>query len=180
MAELGPLPEAAWAKDGGYLPTDVGLRGKRQRKPGWGPPHPSRRVTWSLNRPQQSEHEGPCQVQEAEEEASNQPEFRHVLSAKQREMGGSRATEVEVREITSAAPLSSLPCSLVLLGRGQKPGLARQSGSSKPDQKKKVIMPPPQLLASSLQPAELGSGHRGEARSLAQLLQDFYLLALDI
>lgn len=34
MAELGPLPEVAWAKNGGYLSTNVGLRGKRQRKLG--------------------------------------------------------------------------------------------------------------------------------------------------
>lgn len=45
MAELGPLPEVAWAKNGCYLLTNVGLGGKRQRKLGWGHPNPSRQVT---------------------------------------------------------------------------------------------------------------------------------------
>lgn len=130
MAELGPLPEVAWAKNECYLSTNVGLRRKRQGKLGWGHPNPSRRVTWSLNRLQQSEHEGPCQIQEAEEGASNQTEFGHVLNAKQR----------EVRDLEQLRWKLEKPRLLLLFPRFPSPlsnlgGSETRTGETKQEQK---------------------------------------------
>lgn len=57
--------------------------GTETEKAGVGHPSPSTKVTWSLNRPHSAKWTWRfCQIQEAEEGVSNQPEYRCILIVK--------------------------------------------------------------------------------------------------
>lgn len=114
------------------LSTNVGLRGKRRRKLGWGHPSPSR----SLKRPQQSEQEGPCQTQEAEEGASNQPEFRHIRNAKQREVRDLKQLRGTLEKPHLLLPFPRFPSPL---GRVRNQDWRDKAGAESPIGRKKVI-----------------------------------------
>lgn len=132
-----------------------------------------------MNRPQQSEHGGPCQVQEAEEGASNQPECRHVLNAKQREVRGLEQLRWKLEKLRLLLLFPRFPSPLSSLeGSETRTGKTKQEQQA-PSEEKGHDAPFP-ITGFLLQLAELGSGPGGEARSLAQLLRDFYLLVLDI
>lgn len=169
MAELGPLPESVWTKNECSPWTNVGPTRERDRASWddiiWVHPRSLSGACTDLSRmnmkvlpdprgwgrrkpPARTQMHSHCQARWGEQlkwEVEDPQVKERALNICQ-VYNSTDARSPDTHRMLVAAFLSSLPFLLVQLGRGQKPGVARQRRSRKAQLEEKRSMMPPSPL----------------------------------